>query len=283
MSAPVALVTDSTAYLPVDLVSRYNLSVVPLQVVIGGRVREEGVHVVSADVAEALREWVPVTTSRPSPERFAQAYAAAVEAGAGAIVSMHLSGRLSGTVEAASFAAEDAPVPVRVVDSGSIGMGLGFAVLAAARVAASGGDVQEVAEAGVVQASRTRSIFCVDTLEHLRRGGRIGSAAQVVGSALMVKPLLHVVDGRIAPLEKVRTMSRAVARLTELAEETAAEGETDVVVHHLAAPERADQLAARIRDRLPKLRELRIVEVGAVIGAHAGPGTLALFWFRDDE
>ncbi|MQA94170.1 MAG: DegV family EDD domain-containing protein [Streptosporangiales bacterium] len=275
MSAPVALVTDSTAYLPVDLVSRYDLSVVPLQVVIGGRVREEGVHVGSSDVAEALRSWIPVTTSRPSPERFAQAYQAAAEAGAAAIVSMHLSGQLSGTVEAASFAAEDAPVPVRVVDSGSVGMGLGLAVLAAARAAvAAGADVEAVAEAGAAQAARTRSIFCVDTLEHLRRGGRIGPAAQLVGSALMVKPLLHVVDGHIAPLEKVRTMSRAIARLTELAEETAGDAETEVVVHHLAAPERADQLAARIRERLPKLRELRIVEVGAVIGAHAGPGMI---------
>src|SRR3954469_17258816 len=135
MGAAVAIVTDSTAYLPLGLAERHDIAVVPLQLTVGGALREEGVDISAADAAQALREWNPVTTSRPSPERFSEAYTAAAAAGATAVVSVHLSGAMSGTVGAARLAAEAAPVPVRVVDTGSIGMGLGFAALSAAATA----------------------------------------------------------------------------------------------------------------------------------------------------
>ncbi|MCP9971327.1 DegV family protein [Actinomadura madurae] len=247
----------------------------PLQIAVGGATRDEG-DITTAEAAQALKEWHPVTTSRPAPERFADAYKAAAASGARAVVSVHLSSAMSGTVEAARLAAEDAPVPVSVLDSGTIGMGLGFAALSAAAVALAGGTAEEAVSAAVRRAGLTRSLIYVDTLEHLRRGGRIGAAATLVGSALMVKPLLDIADGRLAPLEKVRTSSRALARLEELAVAAAGERSVDLGVQHLAASARAETLAARLRERVPHVQDVYVGEVGPVIGAHVGPGMLGV-------
>ncbi|GAA1883278.1 DegV family protein [Actinomadura bangladeshensis] len=275
MRSAVAVVTDSTAYLPAGLAERHGLTVVPLQIAVGGATRDEG-DISAAEAAQALKEWRPITTSRPAPERFAQVYKAAASSGAGRIVSVHLSAALSGTVEAARLAARDAPVPVTVVDSGTIGMGLGFAALSAAATAMSGGTAEAAASAAVRRAELTRSLIYVDTLEHLRRGGRIGAAATLLGSALMVKPLLDIADGRIAPLEKVRTSSRALARLEELAVAEAGERRVDLGVQHLFASARAEALAARLRERVPHVEDVYVGEVGPVIGAHVGPGMLGV-------
>ncbi|MHA6759891.1 DegV family protein [Streptacidiphilus sp. PAMC 29251] len=273
---PVALVTDSTAYLSDEAVSRHRVDVVPLSVVMGDTDLEEGVGVAPGDVAAALRARVHVTTSRPSPEAFATAYRAAAERGATGIVSLHLSAELSGTYEAAVLAAEDAPVPVRVVDTRMVAMALGYPVLTAAEVAQAGGSLDEVAAAAEKRAAATTGFFYVDTLEYLRRGGRIGAAAAMLGSALAVKPLLHLADGRIQPLEKVRTSSKAIARLEEIAIAQAGTAEVDLAVHHLASEAAARALAERLRERVPGLRELYVGEVGAVIGAHVGPGLLGV-------
>jgi len=276
----VAVVTDSTAYLPAAVVDRYGLTVVPLQVVLDGRVGTEGDQVTPADVAAALdHRRAKVSTSRPPPTAFLAAYDDAAKAtGVTDIVSVHLSGELSGTVESARLAAaEVAPrLRVRVVDSRSTAMGLGFAVMAAAAAAARGAGLAAVEQAAVEQAARTSSLFYVATLEHLRRGGRLGAAAALVGSALAVKPILHVVDGRIAPLAKVRTASKALARLEELAVEAAGEGPVELAVHHLAAPQKAGQLADRLRYRIAGATEVYVSEVGAVVGAHVGPGLLGV-------
>jgi len=170
----------------------------------------------------------------------------------------------------------DEGIEVHVVDSRTIAMGLGFAVLAAARAAATGASIDVVAAAAVDQAAATDTLFYVDTLEHLRRGGRIGAAAALFGAALAVKPLLHVRDGQIAPLEKVRTASKALARLEVLVVERAGEGEVDLAVHHLAAPDKAQALAARLQESLPRIVDLHVSEVGAVVGAHVGPGLLGV-------
>lgn len=275
MSRPVAVVTDSTAYLPDGVAHERGVFVVPLHVVLGARTGKEGVDVSPAEVAVALTERrLHVSTSRPTPAEFVAVYRTS---GASRIVSVHLSGDLSGTVDAARLAAEEVAVDgieVRVVDSRSIVMGLGFAVIRAAEAAARGGDLDAVAGAALARAGTT--LFYVDTLEHLRRGGRIGAAAALVGAALAVKPILHVIDGKIAPLEKVRTASKAVARLEDLAVEAAADGEVDIAVHHLAAQEKADGLAERLGKRVPGLRSLYLSEVGAVVGAHVGPGLLGV-------
>ncbi|MFD7640907.1 DegV family protein [Kitasatospora sp. NPDC059795] len=297
MLGHLAIVTDSTAYLPQEAVDRHRIQVVPLSVAVGDEVFAEGVEISPKDVAEALRAKSRVTTSRPSPETFAAAYRAAAAAGARGIVSVHLSAELSGTVEAAQLAAAAAPIPVRVVDSRLVGMALGSCVLAAAeradnldaaRSGASAGDVDieavggaeadldQVVSAAERRAEVTNGFFYVDTLEHLRRGGRIGTARALVGSALAVKPLLHLAGGRIEPLEKVRTASRAIARLEEIAVERAGAQRVDITVHHLAAEQRAEALAERLRERVPTMNELYVSEVGAVIGAHVGPGLLAV-------
>ncbi|WP_327069238.1 DegV family protein [Kitasatospora sp. NBC_01302] len=276
MPADLALVTDSTAYLPQQALDRHGISVVPLSVVLGEEVLTEGVEITPKDVAEALRAKQRLTTSRPNPETFAAAYRAAAEGGAEAVLSVHLSAELSGTAEAARLAAARAPIPVEVVDSRLVGMALGYTVLAAARARDAGLAPAEVAGAAVRQAADTRGFFYVDTLEHLRRGGRIGTARALLGSALAVKPLLHLAGGRIEPLEKVRTASRAIARLEEIAVEQAGQGEVDITVHHLAAAERAEPLAERLRERVPGVRAVEVLEVGAVIGAHVGPGLLAV-------
>ncbi|WP_405013362.1 DegV family protein [Kitasatospora sp. NBC_01539] len=276
MPGHLALVTDSTAYLPQDAVDRHRIEVVPLSVAVGDEVLTEGVEISPKDVAEALRAKRRVTTSRPSPETFAGAYRAAAEAGATGVVSVHLSSELSGTYEAAVLAAAEADIPVEVVDSRLVGMALGHCVLTAAQAAEAGLGPAEAAAAAVRRSAACSGFFYVDTLEHLRRGGRIGAARALVGSALAVKPLLHLSGGRIEPLEKVRTASRAIARLEEIAVERAGDAEVDIAVHHLAAAERAEPLAERLRQRVPGLRDLYVGEVGAVIGAHVGPGLLAV-------
>ncbi|MFC9547667.1 DegV family protein [Streptomyces sp. NPDC056956] len=276
MSRHVAIVTDSTAYLPARTMERHRITAVPLTVVLGDQALEEGTEISTRSLAQALQKRRPVTTSRPGPEVFDAAYRKVAESGADGIVSLHLSAELSGTHDAAVVAARRAPVPVRVVDTGMIAMALGFCALAAAETAEAGGTVDEAVTAAEKRAAGTAAYFYVDTLDYLRRGGRIGAAQALLGSALAVKPLLQLVGGRIEPLEKVRTASKAIARLEEIAAERAGGAEVDVAVHHLAAPERATALADRLRERLPGLADLHVSEVGAVIGAHTGPGLLGV-------
>ncbi|KNE84067.1 MULTISPECIES: DegV family protein [Streptomyces] len=276
MSRHVAIVTDSTAYLPPQAMERHAIRAVPLTVVLGDRALEEGTEVSARSVAQALRSRTPVTTSRPSPEMFAATYREAAAAGASGIVSLHLSAEMSGTYDAAVLAAREAPVPVRVVDTGMVAMALGFCALTAAETAEAGGTLDEAVAAAEKRAEGTTAYFYVDTLDYLRRGGRIGAAQALLGSALAVKPLLRLGGGRIEPLEKVRTASKAIARLEEIVVERAAAGPVDIAVHHLAAAERAEALADRLRRRVPGLAELLVSEVGAVIGAHTGPGLLGV-------
>lgn len=274
----IAVVTDSTAYLPDGLAEELQVSVVPLYVIMGGASGEEGIDITPARLAAALRERrQQVSTSRPTPSAFAQTYRRCLDAGAEGVVSIHLSRELSGTWDAARLAAEDIdPAMVKVIDSRSAAMGLGFAVLAAAERAMAGAHLDEVVRTGADTAAATVTLFYVDTLEFLRRGGRIGAAAAVLGTALAVKPLLHVVDGRIVALEKVRTASKAIARLAEVAVERAGGRLVDVAVQHLAAPERAEGMASILRQQIPRLRRMYIGEVGAVVGAHVGPGLIGV-------
>ena len=278
---PTAIVTDSTAYLPPEALEGLPVRVVPLHVVIGGHEHREGLDVGAEEVAAALRSFTPVSTSRPAPAAFLEAYETAARDGADGIVSVHISGELSSTVAGAALAAEQSPVPVTVVDSRALGMVMGHAVLAGARAARSGAPVDEVAALVRATCEGATVVFYVDTLEFLRRGGRIGRAGALLGSALSIKPILGLRDGQIVPLERVRTSSRAIARIEELAVE-AAEAATsrgapgvDVAVHHLDSRERAERLAERLGTRLPGV-PVEVVELGAVVGAHVGPGTLAV-------
>ncbi|GAA1918479.1 DegV family protein [Nocardioides marmoribigeumensis] len=280
----VAVVTDSTAGLTPEEAEKAGVTVVPLQLVIAGASYDDGVdpEATPEHLAEALREFRPVSTSRPSPQVVLETYEDLAETGVEAIVSVHLSSQLSATYESAQLATRRCSIPVVPVDTRQIGAATGYAALAAARAAALGAPVEEVAEVARRQAERITSLFYVDTLEYLRRGGRVGAVGALVGSALAVKPILQVEDGRIVTLEKVRTSVRAIARLEELAMK-AAHGEAvdavDVTVCHLANPEGAERLAAGLSARLGSLlhgEDVAVQEVGAVLGAHVGPGLLGV-------
>lgn len=275
------MVTDSTASLPRDQAARAGITTIPLQVVIDEVSRPESDEAVTpALVAEALRRGHRVSTSRPSPEAFAAAYAELAAAGYDTIVSIHLSRAMSATYEAACKAAEAAPVPVTVVDSTTLAMATGFAALAGAQAAAAGAEAREVAEQVRRRAVAATTYFYVDTLEHLRRGGRIGPAAALLGSALSVKPLLTVSRGAIRPHERVRTAAKALARLEDLGVSTYAKAArstsyVDVAVHHLDDATKAAQFATRLSARLSST-EVVTSEVSAVLAAHVGPGVLGV-------
>ena len=276
----VAVVTDSTASLPPEVAAEHGIHVVPLQVVIGAKVLDEGPDGATPEVvAQALRDFVPVSTSRPAPTLFADLYRRLAEEGAEEVVSVHLSGEMSGTLESAQLASLDAEVPVRVVDSGQVGIATGYAALTAVDVLAAGGSAEEAAEAARARGVGSTSLFYVDTLEYLRRGGRIGAAAAIFGGALSVKPLLKITDGKVANLEKVRTASKALNRLEALVLEAAGDAPVDACVAHLASHGRAEQLAERLTEELADNlggREVWCTEIGAVLGAHVGPGMVAV-------
>jgi DegV family protein with EDD domain len=283
MAGRIAVVTDSTAYLPAGLADELGVTVVPLHVIVNGVSGVEGSEVSPSDVARALSDRRgTVQTSRALPGDFAAAFTSTVDGGAAGVVAVLMSGALSGTYESARLAAVECggESVVRVVDSQTAAMGLGFAVIAAAECARDGGTLDEVYDAAVRTAARTSTLFYVDTLDHLRRGGRIGAAQALLGTALSVKPILTVTDGAIVLKEKVRTASRAMARLEALAVESAGESTVDVAVHHLAAGPRAAGLAGRLRDQMPGLRRLYTSEIGAAVGAHVGPGLVGVVVVR---
>ena len=279
----VAIVTDSTAYLmPGQLAAAgAPLRVVPLHVVIGGREHREGIDVRAEDLGEALRRFVPVTTSRPAPAEFLEIYEALAAEGADSIVSVHISADMSATVQGAHLAAAQSPVPVTVVDSRVLGAAMGYAALSAAAAAASGADAAAVAEVARSRAHDATVVFYVHTLEHLRRGGRIGSASALLGSALAIKPILSLEDGHIVPLEKVRTSAKALSRMVDLAVEAAdrARGAgriVDICIQHLDFADRAEELALALSQKVPDAGEVLVGELGAVVGAHVGPATVAV-------
>lgn len=293
MAHQVALVTDSTACLPPSVVAEHGIRVVPLHVVVDGEQRDEPALLAlpEAELVTLLCGAKKLGTSRPSPGDFLAAYERAIVDGASAIVSVHLSGGLSGTVDAAILAASRVSVPVEVVDTRQGGMGVGYAVLAAAAAASGPGSAAEVAAAMAAaaraSAAESTSLFVVDSLDHLRRGGRVTAGAQLVGSAFAIKPILALDDGVIEPHARVRTAARAVDRLVQDAGAAVAEltgsstsagsgaESVAIAVQSLGADERAQQVADRLRDAWPQTTVERF-RLGAVLGAHVGPGTVGV-------
>jgi DegV family protein with EDD domain len=285
----VGVVTDSTAYLPDAVVESMGLYVVPLTIVVSGQEGREGLDIRPDEVAQALGERrVAVTTSRPTPAEFDRAYRTLLDAGATGVVSVHLSARLSGTVDSAMMAAGEFGGRVRVIDARSAGMAVGFAAMAACQAAQADGDLDAVEQAAISAAEQTHTWFYVDTLEFLRRGGRIGAASAFVGTALSVKPILHMVSGEVVLKEKVRTAGRALARLADLAVEAAetgtgvsGESTVDIAIQHLGAVDRAEALRDTLIARLgPLVRDTYLTEVGAALAAHTGPGIIAVALHR---
>jgi DegV family protein with EDD domain len=271
----VAVVTDTTHYLPADLVAQRGVREVSLYVNDNGRQQRE------ADIADldafydGLRRASSLpTTSQPSIGDFLSVYEPLAAQGRD-IVSIHISGGISGTVEAARQAAEQIEgATVEVVDSRMACGALGLAVLAASAAAAAGGDVDAVAARAREACEATRLWFAVDTLEYLRRGGRIGTAQAWLGGALRIKPILTL-DGEITPIERVRTSGRAFERMVDYMRSRHQDGADGWVVQHIQAPDVVERLLERGHEMFGS-DPVFVSEIGPVIGAHVGPGLVGV-------
>lgn len=249
----VGVVTDSTACLPDDLIASVDgrIAIVPLTVMIDGESHVEGEGVSGATVAAAEESDLALSTARPAPARMVEAYETLAAAGCTEIVSVHASSKLSSTVNSARLAAAEAPVPVTVVDSTTMGMALGFAALAGARSAVRGASADRVAAVVREVAGTSKTALYVDSLEPLRRGGRVGRAGALLGSALSIKPLLRLEDGVIEPLARVRSTGKAIERLARWTlGEARAFGPAPVVcaVHSLTRSDLAERLTTLLME-----------------------------------
>jgi DegV family protein with EDD domain len=268
---PVQVVTDSTCDLPAETVAELGIHVVPLTVFFGDEALRDGVDITSSQFYERLRafEGLP-RTSQPSVEQFKAAYEAA-RAYSPEIVSIHISSRMSGTLNSASIAREELAerLHIDLVDSYSVSLGLGAIVREAAEAARDGASRAEVVDVARHAADRVHVVAAVATLEYLRRGGRIGKARSLLGALLSIKPILHVEGGEMAPFDRVRTRARAMDRLVELA---AADARIARLYVAAGGDEGATgELIERVSPRLPHTEILRGV-IGPVVGVHAGPG-----------
>lgn len=274
----IAVVTDSTAYLPPDVRERLGIPVIPLNVLWGEEVLKDGVDIDPTTFYRRLQTaQVMPTTSQPSAGEFVEFFRrVAEEQGTDTIVGAYISSQLSGTIASAEAAKELLPdLRIEVIDSRSTSMGLGFQVMAAAEAARAGASIEEVIAAAVRVRERLHILFMVDTLEFLHRGGRIGGGRRFLGTALQIKPILGL-DGVIEGVEQVRTKKKALARMLGILRERA--GTSSVfraAVVHANALEDAQALAEDVRAQLGP-EELYLAEVSPVIGTHTGPGTLGI-------
>ncbi len=271
----VRIVTDSTADLPLDAAHDLGISVVPLSVVFGDEVFREGVDINHDLFYEKLiRGRVHPTTSAPSVGDFLEVYEPLLKE-TNEIVSLHLSSKLSATYGNACQAAQmltDRGASIEVIDSRVVSLGLAFVTLAAARAARNGGKIEDVKAAAESTMERIRIYVMMDTLEYLRRGGRIGRARAFMGAVLRVKPLLSLRDGEVYPEERLRTKRHAMERLFQLA--TSYPNVEEIAVAYSTNPQDADDFRRRLGEVLPDVNIL-VSRVGPVIGTHAGPGALA--------
>lgn len=270
MSRPVHIVTDSTADIPSDLLVG-RLSVVPLTVDVEGESFRDGVDLTREAFLTRLQRGDQVRTSQPPVGAFQSLFRALVEDGHD-VVAIQIASQLSGTFNAARTAAQAvAPDRIRVVDSGTVSMACGWLALEAAERAARGEDVEAIAAYVERRRADTRVFCLLDTLEYLRRGGRISRAGSFLGSTLQIKPILQVRDGEVHPVERLRTLKRAVDRLVELATERAPWDRLAIL--HLGAPEAASAVADRLGPVAPPVPIVRS-ELGTVIGVYTGPGAI---------
>jgi len=280
----IALVTDSSAYLPPELVRTSCLHVIPTYIHSGGETYRDGVDIDTATFYERLTS-IPAlpTTSQPSAGDFVELYRH-LSTEADAIVSIHISSGISGTVNSALTARQqlltemaDAP-EIYVIDSHTCAHGLALLVTAAARAIADGTAAAQVAQRIETLVSRVSTILVVDTLEYLRKGGRIGGAAALAGSVLKIKPVLYLNEGRIDVLEKVRTARKAKQRLLEIVAERAGKQPIHACIVHAQAPQEAERIRRHVADSF-ECRELFVVEFSPAIAVHVGPGTVGVAFY----
>jgi DegV family protein with EDD domain len=270
----IRIVTDSTCDLPPELVAEHGITVVPLVVLFGDEALQDGIDISAERFFKRLvRESKLPTTSQPAPAAFRAAYERLRDEGATEILSIHISGKLSKTLESARQAAEGLEgVRVVHIDSELTTLALGMGVVRAAEAVAAGHSLDETAEFVRGHFRRTHTLFLVDTLEYLRRGGRIGRAQEIVGSLLKVKPILSLQDGEVVPVGRARTKQKAIEEMLRRASEFRPIAETMAV--HASTPDDLQYLVERLHGLAP-LARLTVGRVTPVIGVHAGPGLLA--------
>lgn len=277
----VAVVTDGASSLIPVMGKEYGLHVAPVYVTFNEQTYLSGVNLDAAEFYRLLRanKKLP-TTAQPTAQDFIDIYTKLAEE-VDEIVTVVISHHMSATLQSALMAQQQfTTVPVHVVDSESVTLGLGMMAIAAARAAAQGQDAQQVVQLLEKIKQSMNVIFTVETLEYLHKGGRIGGATAFLGSALGIKPILYIKNGRIEPLERVRTRKRSIARLLELVEEKVGASEAHFAVLHCEADEEARELGEQVKAKF-NCAELVIAEAGPVIGTHAGPGTLGLGFYTD--
>ncbi len=269
----VVVVTDSSARLPSDLLAQFDIRVVPLHVLVDGEDLRDGIDDVPADLYQRPQ----VSTAGASPAELAAAYRTAwADSDGDGVVAVHLSTALSSTVGAAQHAAAEFGGTVRVVDSKSAAMGTGFVALAAAKAARNGADLETVAAQAECAAQRVHAFIVVQRLDNLRRSGRIGTAATWLGTALAVKPLLRIEDGKLVLAQRVRTTSKATAAMVEQVIGLLGEGRAALAVQHVDNLTGATDVAATLAAALPGCGEPVVTDLGPVLGVHLGPGAVGV-------
>jgi DegV family protein with EDD domain len=267
----IAIVTDSTADIPTDLVEQKSINVIPAILIIDGKSLEDGTGITRKEFYERMPTMPnPPTTATPSIGAFQKVYENLLQEGYQSIVSIHVSSLLSGIFSTAQLAAQAFNQRVRVVDSGQLSMGLGYQVLAAAEVAAKGLSLDKVLQAVTYVRQRVRVIAMLDTLEYVRRSGRVTWARARIGTLLRIKPFLEVKDGHVLSLGQARTRKKGVEHLINLYNKL---GEINKIsILHTNAEGEAQQLLTRLNTALPE--PPRIVNVTTIVGTHVGPNGL---------
>lgn len=273
----IAIITDSTAYIPKDLLNRYAIHVCPQVLIWGEQTFEDGVDILPDEFYSRLSSAsVMPSTSQVTPRSFLKSYTELHAQGC-QILCVLISEKLSGTIASAIQAHDQMPdVTVEIVDSQTTAMALGFQALAVARAAREGANLAECRALAEKARQHTGVVFAVDTLEYLHRGGRIGGGSRFLGTALNIKPILEVVNGRVEAIERVRTRKKSMARLLELVEERAAGRKPlRIAVLHANALQEAQELMSQAKERFDT-EEILFTEVSPVVGTHAGPGTVGV-------
>jgi DegV family protein with EDD domain len=278
----IAIVTDSTAYLPPEVIAQYKIPIVPLKVHWKGNTYLDGIDLKPGDFYPRLEKETELpTTSQPSIQDFVEIFERLAQDHDGIIAPLISSG-ISGTVGSAQAAVEQfTRIPVSIIDTHSTAVGLTLAVLAAARAIDAGKNLVEVTEITQSVVARMRTFFIVDTLKYLHMGGRIGGATRYLGSALNIKPILYFnEEGKIDALERVRTRGKALERLVGLAQETAGGKSAHLSIVHGAVPERAELMKKMLSDAI-QCEEIHILELSPVIGTHVGTGAIGVAVYAD--
>ena len=278
----IAVVTDSSAYLPEELVREHGIHIIPLNVHFNGSVYKDLVEIREEEFFRRLAAASELpSTSQPSAGEFAEVFRQAAQ-GADGVVAIVLSSGLSGTYSSAMTARDMLPdIPIEVVDSRTTSMGLGFLALAAARAAREGKSLDEIRSLLESIIPRIHVWFVLDTLKYLAKGGRIGGAQALMGSVLSIKPILQVEGGRVEQLDKVRTRGKAVDRMVELFKREVDGRPVHCSIINTLALGEAEQLKARVQADFPQVQDMMITGVSAAIGTHVGPGALGLCFYAE--